>query len=204
MITFDDQTHTYKRDGKPVKGSVTKVITDCLPYRDLPAMAGAMQKGTANHACYALIARGKAFDCDPISEPYVTGCLKFLQDTKLTVVRVEHHMVSRCGRWGGTADLIAAINGQLVMCDYKAHVCPVRTPVQLAAYAEMWNAEQPGAKITQGLGIEISGDGKYRLEWYKLADHIAGWHSLVLEYLKKPTDKSRLIVAAMRRKLHIA
>ena len=62
MNTYDDATHTYAIDGRPVP-SVTDVLRDLLPCWQ--ASEWHLQRGRAVHACCAMIARGVDFTHDP-------------------------------------------------------------------------------------------------------------------------------------------
>lgn len=140
---------------------VTHILSEVLgePYG---AGEWYLQRGRANHACYALLARGGKFAADPQSEPWIDGWRLWRQVVQPEIskpeIRVHHSLL----QYAGTLDLLCRINGKLTVVDYK-NSTDWRTKYQLAAYAlayeHMWCAE-----IKQAAEVEINGDGRYKMQ----------------------------------------
>ena len=158
MNTFDDNTHSYTIDGRKVP-SVTQIINSFIIPRACDPWY--LQRGSANHACYAMIALGKEFECAPECEPFVRGCRKFFAEVKPEVVDVERIMFSKRYLFGGTLDLLAVINGCLMIVDYKGSITE-SLEYQLGSYSLLYE-ELKGKKIRYGVGVRIKEDGKYSM-----------------------------------------
>jgi hypothetical protein len=180
-MRFDPKTHTYYDDDGNVMPSVTQIIRAVLN----PPQYGQewhLQRGRANHACYAMIADGVYFKCDPQSEPYEAGCRMFFRDFSPVVIHCELPMFGLgCA---GTLDLAAMINNRLTIIDYKNSASPVDY-IQMAAYAELYRSTA-GNEVRQLMSVEINGNGRYKagkivsgqeLRWYA-----SRWNSVFAVY----------------------
>jgi hypothetical protein len=108
--SFDEATHTYRIDGEPVP-SVTQVLGDVLP--GYQASEWHMQRGTAMHACAAMVAQGVAFDHDPQLDGRVAALRAFFRDIPLKVAAVEQRLYSPGYRYAGTCDFVGRIGGKM-------------------------------------------------------------------------------------------
>jgi hypothetical protein len=166
MLTFDQTKHEYKIDGVRVP-SVTQVIWDLLPGYE--AGDWYLERGTAVHACAALIAAGLAagqdFDHDPTISGQVAACHRFFAEVKPAVIEIEDQVVSEPYKFAGTLDLLAMLDGKFVVIDWKAHV-DERCGWQLAAYAMCLPV-----KIATGYGVQLNEDGTYKMTPFKLASY---------------------------------
>jgi hypothetical protein len=77
--------------------------------------------------------------------PYVNEWIQYAIDHKVKIIEVEKTVVSPLG-YAGTIDLIAEINGRIMLIDFKTRNCKGKKPVvyrqqvkQLAAYAAAYN-----------------------------------------------------------------
>ena len=172
---FDPVTHTYKIDGRVVP-SVTQVIRDVLPGWN--ADEWYLQRGTAIHACAALVAQGKDFECDPQIEGYVQAVRNFLHDHKTEVVIVETQVFSAAYQYAGTLDLLCWMQGALTIVDWKGSLTP-SVEWQLAAYAL---AHPLGEKINAGFCVELHSDGTYKTASYILKKAKNEWMALLTAY----------------------
>ena len=120
-----------------------------------------LQRGRANHACYAHIANGVQFEADPKCQPWIDGCKAFMADLKPGIIEVEPVLVHHDYRYAGRADLICMLDRKLTIVDYK-NSASWRTKYQLAAYALAYEREG-GQTIEQAIEIVINGDGKYHM-----------------------------------------
>ena len=156
MNTFDAQSHTYSIAGRPVSG-VTRVINTVLPGAVWKADRYYLDKGSAVHACAALIAKGKQFEHDPTISGQVASCRLFFAEIKPTVLSVEQQVYQETYGYAGTYDLHAIIQDKSVLVDWKSSASPV-AEIQLGAYALAMPHPQP----TWGMVVELHEDGKYK------------------------------------------
>ena len=162
MITCNDQ-HQYNMDGRPVP-SVTQILNDLFPMWKCDEWY--MARGSAVHACYEMMAKGIAFDCDPVCQPYVEGWIKWKQAVKPILLSCEGVVGSVNHQYAGKFDAIAEIDGVRTLIDYKA--CKSATVGhQLAAYALAYE-ETTKVKINHGMGVTINDEGRWSIEKYDL------------------------------------
>jgi hypothetical protein len=157
MLTFDEQAHRYTLNGRPVP-SVTTVLRAVIPHFD--ADDWYLQRGTAVHACAALIAQGKDFDADPQINGQVAACRKFFADYRPTVLHVEQRVASTAYGFAGTLDLVCAVDGEVFLVDWKSTLTKT-VQWQLGAYA-VGLKESCGLSVKKGFGIELKADGTYK------------------------------------------
>lgn len=81
------------------------------------------------------------------------GFLEWAGQTKLTIIETELGLVSRKYRYGGTLDAMF-VQGKLALGDWKTSggVYPDYL-VQLAAYGQLWNENNPGKPIDGGFHL---------------------------------------------------
>jgi hypothetical protein len=170
--SFEEASHTYRIDGEPVP-SVTQVLGDVLP--GYQASEWHMQRGTAMHACAAMVAQGVEFDHDTQLEGRVEALRAFFRDVPLKVQAVEQRLYSPTYRYAGTCDLVGELNCKRVVLDWKSTLTGA-AKYQVAAYGQILG-------INYGLAVEIREDGLYRMsEVWNLARAKAQWLSLLCAY----------------------
>ena len=145
--------HIYEVKGRRVP-SVTQIIGELLPQWQ--ADDWYLGRGTAVHACCAMIARGEAFTHDPQIDGQVRAARKWYVDFSPDVFEVETPRVSERFQFGGTPDLVASVNNRRTIVDFKATMTPA-TPYQLAGYAELVG------DINVVMGVELREDGTYKV-----------------------------------------
>lgn len=146
----------YSISGRPVP-SVTEIIRECIPGW-MPDQ-WYLDRGQAVHACAALIAKGKDFECDPQIAGYVAACRKWFADMKPEAIAVELKVESVMFQYCGRLDLLAIIAGKRVVVDWKSG--PVNTTVfQLAGYAAALPREL--TPTNYGMEVVLHDDGTYK------------------------------------------
>ena len=155
-LHFDAETHTYTLDGVEIP-CVTDVLNDLIPgYK---AGQWYLDRGTAVHACAALIAQGVEFEHDPAIDGQVLALRRFFREMNPTVIAVEKPMVSAMYRFAGTCDLIIEYGGsrhlKKAILDWKASLSKA-VPYQLGAYGIL-------ADVDYGCAVEIRADGTYQM-----------------------------------------
>lgn len=169
---FDEATHTYTIDRKPVP-SVTQVLSDLLP--SWQASEWHLQRGQAVHACAAMIALGQDFDFDPQIEGQVIACRKFFAEMNPAVIDVEKELYSEQYRYAGTMDMLCRLGRYTVVLDWKASFS-ASLPYQLGGYAII-------ANVSHGVGVQLLEDGTYRMsEIYGLRRYKTGFLALLSAY----------------------
>lgn len=178
MNGFDPVTHTYTIDGRKVP-SVTQVLNDLLPC--FQASEWHLQRGTAVHACAAMIARGVEFEHDQQIDGQVRACKRFFAEVKPIVFEVERQVY--CAKYGyaGTFDIECCFENRVCLVDWKASFS-ASLPYQLAAYAMAY--EDMGANpIRFGYGVQLCEDGFYHMsETYDLRRYKTGFLNLLSAY----------------------
>lgn len=148
----EERMARYTINGRPVP-SVTEILGELLPtWQADPWYLG---RGTAVHACCAMIARGEAFDCDPVIAGQVAACRKWFADFSPAVHHVERKLHSERYQYAGTPDLICAMGKIHCVVDFKASLNPV-VALQLGGYSELLSGG-----YNHGMGVELREDGTY-------------------------------------------
>ena len=172
MTSFDATSHTYTINGRLVP-SVTQVLGDLLP--GWQASEWHMQRGTAVHACAAMIAQGKAFDHDPAIAGQVAAIRKFFSEVKPQVLEVEKRLFAEGYGYAGTCDMVAVFKKAAVVVDWKATVTAA-AQYQVAAYALAMN-------LDYGCAVEIREDGTYHMTpIWELRRYKQKWLALLSAY----------------------
>lgn len=172
MNQYLADTHTYMIDGRIVP-SVTQVLGDLLP--GYHASEWHMQRGTAMHACAAMIAQGVEFSHDPQLDGRVASLRAFFRDVRPKVMAVEQQLYSQAFLYAGTCDMVCEIDGRKMVVDWKSTIAPA-AKWQLAAYAQILG-------LAYGCAIEIRDDGSYRMsEIWNLTRVKNQWLSLLAAY----------------------
>lgn len=159
-LTFDHSRHEYRLDGIRVP-SVTQVLGDIVP--GWQADPWYLERGTAVHACAAMIARGEDFDHDPQIAGQVKAIRRFFKEVRPVVFAVEKMVHSLRYRYAGTFDLSAMIGHRFLLIDWKASIGPA-TRWQLAAYYVAYRECADNKNIPRhGCGVQINADGTYKI-----------------------------------------
>ena len=89
----------------------------------------------------------------PVAVEHATTCLRAFHNWHarhyVDVVAAEVPLISEHHQYGGTADLIAQVDGIACVLDFKtsANVWPEHK-IQLSAYGNAWNEQHPGQPVT--------------------------------------------------------
>lgn len=188
-LTFDEETHTYRFEGRKVP-SVTTVIAPLSQYltqipRDV--LEEKRLLGKYVHQASELADIGD-LDWDTLwgpARPYVEAWRQFVADTGFTAVvdGIEARLYHMKFRYAGTADRIGILGGQAAVLDLKtSETLEPAYGVQLAAYQEAWNEANPKAKITMRKAVQLRPDGTYRVETYRGADDFSVFLSCLTLY----------------------
>lgn len=152
MLTFDEEKHEYKVDGKPII-SVTQVMnriatkkTDNEDEFWKPVSGGvfvrnetAAEFGKALHKIAQLFALGKNCKYDTAMQPWVNGLEKFLSAfSSIKVIETEWMLYSSCYGYCGTMDLYGEFRNRPLVLDWKSSVgIDSKWDLQTAAYEQL-------------------------------------------------------------------
>ena len=155
---YDPAKHVYTIGGFEVP-SVTRILDDLLP--GFKAADWYMQRGRANHACYALLAQGKQFKADEQSEGNIRAWKAWNEEFKPEFKYIERQVYSDKFRFAGTLDAVAIIPklGVMALVDYKESLSQ-SVPYQLGAYA-LAAKETLKVNIKFGIGVELTHTGTW-------------------------------------------
>ena len=146
----------YTINGRHVP-SVTTIIRETVAGAWMPDQYY-LQRGTAIHACCALVAQNKAFRNDPAIDGWVAGCRRFFLENPCRVIAVERRVESRLYQYGGRLDAVVEIGEKAVVLDWKSGEMPLlQVGLQLAGYGY---ADTVNCK--HGMAVTLNGDGTYK------------------------------------------
>jgi hypothetical protein len=157
LNTFDPIAHAYTIDRRPVP-SVTEIIGAFVPQWQ--ASDWHLERGTAVHACAALVARKRRFQHDPAITGQVNACRLFFADFAPVVLHVELPVFSALYQYAGTLDLVIEHDGKPCLVDWKSTLTKA-VQWQLGGYAVALK-ESVGLTVKHGFGVELRDDGKYQ------------------------------------------
>lgn len=152
---FDPVKHAFTIEGRAVP-SVTQVIKRVLGQPIMQATDWHMQRGTAVHACAAMVAREIAFEHDPQIAGQVAAIRKFWAEFKPDAKLIEEPVYNLNQQYAGVLDLVAWTQIGLTVIDYKSTVSPIRDAIQIGGYAMCCG------DATAGLLVELHEDGCYK------------------------------------------
>jgi hypothetical protein len=158
-LIFDEVLHKYYLDGKELP-SVTTIIRRVLGDNG-HGTQWHMDRGSAAHDLYRLLGAGEdlgLYDYDQRLVGNVAAWLDWHSRERVEVEAVEKQMCNLSAGYAGTVDAVVTIRGKRWIIDYKSSPS-ARDELQLAAYAELWKANNPKAKIDGVASLQITPDG---------------------------------------------
>lgn len=122
-----------------------------------------MDRGTAVHACTAMMDKGEEIDpnsIDPRVAPYLPGWTKFKAEMRPEILAIEERVEHPVYKYHGTLDRIIRVGHAEIVADIKTGPPAPWHAVQLAGYALCFT------RPLDRWGIYLNSDGGYRLEKY--------------------------------------
>lgn len=102
----------------------------------------------------------------------VDAGLQFIREHEIEVVQAETPRWSPRYGYIGTGDLIARIDGELSVLDWKTSKRLYPTVrLQLSAYKQAYEEEYPNQEITQRVAVNTGKDGKLDPQFYGIDSH---------------------------------
>ena len=159
----------------------------------------AANSGTVAHAMIDAEIRGKPFEPNGIPRDILdkaeSAYLNFLEWSKrneLKVLATEVPMISERWRFGGTPDCIAYVCGKLALLDWKTGSgVHDEQLIQLAAYKELWEENNPHEPIQGGFDLLRISKGEAGFSHYH-RDNLAGCFDAFLHLRKLYDLKAQL------------
>jgi len=174
VLTFDQEKHEYRLDGKVIPG-VTSVLSSAglVDFSRVPAdtLRLAQERGTAVHAACALHDVGKLdyAALDPAIWPYLEAWITFCKQTGFVLNMAEHVVHSQKHGYAGTFDRLGMMNGPVIIDIKTSEVASQATGVQLAAYLQATSESDclgMPAKNYKRFAVHLYDNGQYELEHY--------------------------------------
>lgn len=172
-LTFEDRTHTYRLDGR-VLPSVTQIMAPlrAIEYEGIgeTVLHRAADKGTAVHNAIENWIKFEIKDIPSENEGYFDAFMKWWQQYRPEVVGSEIRVCNRLMQYAGTIDLVAYINGELTLVDYKSTytLSDMLCAVQIEAYSKA--LESMGVKVDKKCVLHLKRDGSFGYKYYESRD----------------------------------
>ena len=163
-LQFDDSKHIYTLNGLEIP-SVTTIMKPLsnAEYKGISenVLNRAAEKGTAVHNAAENWAKFQIEDIEPEYKGYFDAFLSWWEEKKPVMVGSEVRLYHKIMRYAGTADLIAWIDGELTLVDYKttSKLIEMNCGVQLEAYSKALASH--GIEVQGKRILHLKKDGKY-------------------------------------------
>ena len=169
ILTFDDESHTY-RHGDKVVPSVTQVLSRLHDFSMVPrdVLAVACERGTYVHSLCEFHDQN---DLDPESigeyGGYLDAWIQFCADNKAAWSGIEVRGYSERFGFAGTCDRHGTLNGTDYVLDIKTSIAPHRAwAMQLAAYRQLLAETDMRWMLARRATVQLRPDGAYKfIEW---------------------------------------
>lgn len=172
-LEFDDATHTYRLNGHIIPSvSVVMAPLSKAKYFQInnQTLEKAANKGTAVHNAIENWIKFEIEDISPEHIGYFEAFRKWWDKFNPTVVGSEVRICHLLMRYGGTADLIAYIDNELTLIDYKSTytISDMTCGVQLEAYAQA--LKNMDIQIQRKKILHLKKDGRFGVYEYPIND----------------------------------
>ena len=172
-LAFDDSEHKYYLNGTELP-SVTTIMQPLSQAEygtvDKQRLAAAASRGTSVHDAIENYIKYGIDDARPEYRGFMDAFLSWWNQYNPEPIGSEVRMYHKTLLYAGTGDLIAKINGELVLIDFKttAKIIDKACRVQLEAYAQALKTH--GIEIKRKYILRISNDGTFEFREYKAKD----------------------------------
>jgi hypothetical protein len=167
-LSFDEETHTYRFQGKVVPG-VTTILKPITDFSAVPphVLKAASDFGTAVHLACELDDLGELDESqlDTALVPYLAAWRKFSDDHGVEWELIEAPVYQPVFRYAGTLDRFGLVAGAKAVVDIKSSVQLYHSVgPQLAAYERALPA---GITAEKRIAVQLKGDGTYLAKEYR-------------------------------------
>jgi hypothetical protein len=164
ILTFDEQTHTYRLNGGMVPG-VTQILRPLCSFEGVPSsvLEAKADLGRRVHLACEFDDEG---DLDPSSieddvAPYLAAWRKFRLETGAEVLSSERQVFEPVMRYAGTLDRVMVIRGVRWLIDLKT--C-ISTPMAVGPQTAAYHRALGDNSVTHRGALRLRPDGTYRLD----------------------------------------
>lgn len=171
MLTFDEPTHAYAWQGKPVPG-VTAVIRGALgdPFAriDPDVLERKRAIGKAAHRAVELDDAGKLDEATvhPAVVPYLEAWRAFRRESGFAPLLSEQKGYHETYGYAGQLDVLGRINGDRAVVDLKTGLPGLQAAIQTAAYAMLVPYELTPGLQPRRFALLAQINGRYKFIEY--------------------------------------
>ncbi len=174
-LTFDEGKHIYRLNGiaLPSVTTLMKPLSDTIYASiDKDVLDKAARKGTAVHSAIETYSNFGIVDIDMENKPYFDGYKKFAEEHSVKAYGSEIRLYHKELLYAGTADMIADVDGQLTLIDFKTSysVSDMLCGVQLEAYNRAFKSHSLDFEVKQKTIVHLKKDGSYEDHSFKVND----------------------------------
>lgn len=190
-LAFDDSTHTYRLDGLviPSVSAIMEPLSKAKYSRiSEKTLDKAANKGTSVHNSIENWIKFEITDVPLEHMGYFDAFMKWWGQYQPVVVGSEVRLCHRLMRYGGTGDLVAYIDGELNLVDFKTTytISDMTCGIQLEGYVQA--LASMGVKIERKRILHLMKDGRFDLREYPINDQtrwrVFGALKMVYDYIE--------------------
>lgn len=177
MLEFFPESHEYRLNGRRIP-NVTSILSPLSEYAGIPRhiLEIAKQRGDYVHKMTEMYLWG-TLDEDAVEVefvPYLDAFKKFLYETGFEAAYIEERVFHTKLLYAGTVDIVGILPAMgrrkkpiTALIDTKTTFRLLKSVgPQVAAYEDAWNS-QGREKIDERYGLQLKGDGTYKLQPYR-------------------------------------
>lgn len=167
-LTFEERRHVYKLNGveipsvttimEPFSEKVYVTVNDAVLRR-----AGA--RGTAVHNAIENYIKFGIEDIAPEYARYFDAFLQWYKDHKVVPYGTEVRLYHKALLYAGTADLLASVDDEDTLIDFKttSAMSEMLCGLQLEAYKRAYESHEGAGKLSKKAILHLSKDGRYEM-----------------------------------------
>lgn len=175
-LRFEENGHRYVLHGTDIP-SVSQIMAPLshIEYKDIDKsiLDKAAKRGTGIHNCIENYIKYGVRDFDPEYQGYANGFMEWWNQNNPEVIGSEYRVYHSVLMYAGTIDLLAYINGELCLIDYKTtyRLIDKNCRVQLEGYSQALKTH--GVEAQRKHILHLQKDGKWQFPEYPAKDHEA-------------------------------
>lgn len=174
-LEFEEKHHIYKLNGLEIP-SVTTIMgplsDQVYATVDNAVLRKAGDRGTAVHNAIENYIKFGIEDIDPEYAGYFDAFLRWYKEHGVTPYGAEIRLYHKGLLYAGTADLLAGVDGEDTLVDFKttASMSEMLCGVQLEAYKKAIESHEGAIKLSKKAILHLSKDGKYEMYHFHSSD----------------------------------
>lgn len=172
-LEFEEENHIYRLNGIiiPSVSNILEPLSRAKYSRvDERTLDRAAERGTSVHDSIENFIKYGVVDVNPEYRGYFNGFHEWWEKTKPVPVGSELRVYHKVMQYGGTIDLLAYIDDELTLIDFKStySLIDMICGVQLEGYAQA--LESHGIKVAKKMILHLKKDGVCKPHEYFAAD----------------------------------